>query len=137
TTADPSLREAYIDTALIIYDKVFEHFSEDEISYYDWYLSQGRFYQTYSNMIDDDAQAKSTESYLKAFELNPEKLTKLGNGYYVQSILQGLVKQEEKEKALSVIEKSEPYASEQLQNFYDRTRQRLFDSPEEQIAFLE
>ncbi|HET6527933.1 MAG TPA: hypothetical protein VFG39_04205, partial [Balneolaceae bacterium] len=136
TTADPSLREAYIDTALIIYDKVFEHFSKDEISYYDWYLSQGRFYQTYSEMVEN-AQAKAAESYLKAFELNPEKLTKLGNGYYIQSILQGLVSQNKKEKALSIIKKSEPYASTQLQNFYDDIRQRLFDSPEEQIAFLE
>lgn len=136
TTADPSLREAYIDTALIIYGKVFEHFSKDEISYYDWYLSQGRFYQTYSGMVED-AQAKAAESYLKAFELNPEKLTKLGNGYYIQSILQGLVSQNKKEKALSVIKKSEAYASAQLQNFYDDIRQQLFDSPEEQIAFLE
>ncbi|HEX6983126.1 MAG TPA: hypothetical protein VF181_10230 [Balneolaceae bacterium] len=136
TTADPSLREAYIDTALIIYDKVFDHFSKDEISYYDWYLSRGRFYQTYSSMVEN-AEAKSTEDYLKAFELSPEKLTKLGNGYYVQSILQGLVSQNEKEKALGVIKKSEPYASSQLQGFYDDIRQKLFDSPEEQIAFLE
>lgn len=136
TIANPSVREAYIDTALIIYDKVFEHFSKEEISYYDWYLNRGRFYQTYSGMIEN-AEAKATEDYLKAFKIAPEKLTKLGNGYYIQSILQGLVANNKKEQALSVIKKSEPYASSQLQSFYDDIRQKLFDSPKEQIAFLE
>lgn len=136
TVADPSLREAYVDTALMIYDKVFDKYSKDEISYYDWYLNRGRFYQTYSGMIEN-ATAKAAEDYLKAFDINPEELTKLGDGYYIQAILQGLVADNKKQKALSIIKKSEPFASEKLKSYYDEIRQKLFDSPKEQIAFLE
>lgn len=43
----------------------------------------------------------------------------------------------EKEQALAIVKEAEPWASQQLQDYFDKVRNRLFDSPEERITFLE
>lgn len=132
---DPSLKEAYVDTALIIYDKVFDNFSEDQIDYYSWHLRKGRFYQTHSGIIDN-ATEKAGGEYRKSFELNPEELIALGDGYYVRVIIQGLMSAGKKDEALSIIDEAEPHAGPQLKEYFTEARNDLFDTPEERIAFL-
>lgn len=133
---DPSEREAYLDTALIIFDKVFEEFSEDEIDFFDWHLKKGRFYQEHSDFIDN-AQGKAAEEYLKLYDLDPQKLTEAADGYYVQALIQNLVAEGQKDKALSIIETTTPHANEKTIGYFDQVQDRLFDSPTERIAFLE
>lgn len=138
TKTDPSVREAYIDSAAMIYDKVFETFSKDEIDYYQWYLSQGSFYRQNQDFIDNAIQ-KQTAAYAKAFKLDPVKTAKAADGYYVKVMLQNLAdngSEEAKKEALAIIDKVEPTAGEALQNYFDKIRTELFDTPEEQMAFL-
>ncbi|NIT60641.1 MAG: hypothetical protein GWN00_31900, partial [Aliifodinibius sp.] len=50
---DPTLKEAYVDTALLIFDRAFEKFSEDADAKFDWYIKRGRMLQTHSDLLDN------------------------------------------------------------------------------------
>lgn len=133
--SDPSLKEAYVDTALMIFDRVFENFSEDEINYYDWHLKRGRFYQSHSDQIDN-ATDKAAEEYKKSFDMNPEEFTELGDGYYVRVIVRSLSSAGKKDEALSIIDEAEQYAGPELREYFTDARDDLFDTPEERMTFL-
>lgn len=132
---DPTLRSAYLDTTDMIFEKVFNNIEEGQFDEYKWHFDRGRFYQENSDYIDD-AMTKAAEEYKQAFELKPEEFTKLADGYYVQIMVQELVSEGRKDEALSAIEQASPYANEKLISYFDNTRNKLFDSPEERIAFL-
>lgn len=133
---DPTVREAYLDTALTIYDKVFEKYSADQIDYYDWHMNRGRFFQSHSDYIDN-AMNKAAADYLEAFNLKPEEFTKNGEGYYMQVMIQNMVSNGEKDKVLALLKETESFAPTKLKNYYDKVRNQLFDSPKERITFLE
>lgn len=132
---DPSLRSAYLDTTDMIFDKVFNNIDELTFEEYEWHFDRGRFYQENSDFIDD-AMTKASEEYMSAFELKTEEFTQLADGYYTQVMVQQLVSDGNKDAALSVIEQASPHANEKLISYFDNTRDKLFDSPEERIAFL-
>ncbi|WP_372634573.1 tetratricopeptide repeat protein [Fodinibius sp.] len=131
---DPSLAEAYTDTALTIFDKVYETYGDD-LDAYEWAVRRGRFYESHSDRIED-AATKAAAEYKKAFDLKPEEFTKMGDGYYVQSMLRDLISQDKKEEALAIIDEAEPYAPEKLNEYFSKARNKLFDTPEERITFL-
>ena len=133
---DPSLRSAYLDTTQIIFDKVFSELKKDEFNAFEWHFKRGRFYQANSDFIEN-AMGKAAEEYKKAFELKPEEFTKMGDGYYTRVMLQQLVSEGNKDLALKYINQAEPYASDKLKSYFDDTRNQLFDSPQERLAFLE
>ena len=134
---DPGTRSAYLDTAQVIFNKVYEEFGEDEINMYEWKFKEARFLQENSDFIENGMQ-KAYQIYLDLFEQNPKQFTEAGDGYYVQVTLQNLVSDGKKDQALAIIEKAEPHAPNQkLLSFFDTIRNKLFDSPEERIAFLE
>lgn len=135
STEDPSLAEAYADTALTIFDNISEKYG-DELNTYDWAVRKGRFYESNSDHIDD-ASSKAAAEYKKAFDEKPEEFTNMNDGYYVQSMLRNLISQEKKDEALAIIEEAEPYAPEKLEEYFNSARNELFDSPDERIAFLE
>lgn len=135
-TTDPSARSAYIDTALTIYADAFETFTEEEIDYYEWHLNRGRFYQEYQDNIDNGLN-KAYEEYEKAFELNPEQLVQASDGYYIQILLSNYVNDEERDKALAMIETVEPMASPALMENINKVRNELFSDPAERVGFLE
>lgn len=132
---DPALAEAYADTALMIFDKIEQKYG-DSLNKFEFAIDKGRFYQSHSNAIAN-APEKAAEQYMKAFELQPEKFTKMADGYYVQALVQSLMSEDKKDKALAIIDKAEPYASSKLKDYFSSARNKLFDSPEERIAFLE
>lgn len=134
--SDPSLSAAYIDTASIIYADAFETFTEEEIDYFEWYLNRGRFYQEHQETIENGLD-KAYEDYEKAFELNPEKLVQAADGYYIQILLSNYVNNEERDKALEMIETVEPMASPSLTESINQVRNDLFSDPEERVGFLE
>jgi tetratricopeptide (TPR) repeat protein len=134
--SDPSLRSAYIDTALAIFDDAFATFDEGTIDHYTWYFNRGRFHQEHQSQIRGGMD-KAYEDYLKAFELDPEKLTQAGDGYYIQIMLSNFVSQNEREKALEMIEIVEPFAGASLTRNIEEVRDGLFRDPEERIGFLE
>lgn len=133
---DPALKEAYVDTALIIFDKALQKFPDDKLNLYDWYIMRGRLYQTHSSYVDS-ASMKAAKDYFKAFKINPKEFTNFGDGYYMKVMLQEFVGAGKKDQALSIMKQAEQYASESLQSFFNEQRNKLFDSPEEQMAFLE
>lgn len=133
---DPSRRSAYLDTALIIFDKTFSELGKDQISMFDWRFQQGRFYQEHADFIDNGL-SRAYSAYEELFQMNQERFVKLGEGYYAQITVQNLVSNGEKDKALQMIEAAEPHASEKVRSYFDQVRNQLFDSPKERIAFLE
>jgi len=133
---DPSQKAAYADSALALFDEALKKFSDEEIDKFEWELDKGRFLQSNANLIEDGL-AKAYAQYEKVFDMATEELTKLSDGYYVQIMLSNKVAKGEKDEALAMINKAEPYASEKLKEFFDNTRNDLFDSPEERITFLE
>lgn len=135
-TSDPSLSSAYIDTASNIYANAFETFTEEEIDYYEWHFNRGRFYQEYQDDIDDGLD-KAYEEYEKAYELNPEKITQSSDGYYIQILLSNYVDNEERDKALAMIDEVEEMASSSLKDQINKVRNELFSDPEERVGFLE
>lgn len=135
-SSDPSLQEAYVDTALIIFDNAFEKYGDDEDFVYDWKIKEGRFYQTHSSIVSN-AMEQAAESYREAYKVKPEEFTQRGDGYYMRIMLEEMINQGMKDEALDIINKTEQYAPESLVDYYDDARNELFDSPEERIAFLE
>lgn len=133
---DPSLRSAYLDTTQIIFEKVFTELDTTKYDQFNWHLDYGRYFQQNSNFIDN-AMVQAAEQYQKAFDENPEKFTKLAEGYYVQVMIQQMSSDGKKDQALNYIDKASPYAGEKLSSFFDSQRNQLFDSPEERITFLE
>ncbi|WP_138430890.1 tetratricopeptide repeat protein [Fodinibius saliphilus] len=133
---DPSLKEAYLDTALTISDKMFEKYPDAKDDHYSWYISRGRLYQKFASVLDN-ASVKAAENYKKAFDLKYEEFTNYGNGYYIQVMLQEMIGQNKKDEALAVMKKAEPYASEKVKDAFNKMRNQLFDSPKERLTFLE
>lgn len=136
-TSDPTIRDAYLDSSIQLYNQVFEIFPDE--SYFDeyrWVFNQGRFYQTYASHIDNGMN-KAYENYERLFELDPQRTTETANGYYVQITLQHLVRRGHRERALKMMEIAEPYAGDDLKRFFDDTRNDLFSDPKERITFLE
>src|SRR5699024_6105896 len=138
-STDPAQKKTYIDSVQIIYDKVFSNFSDDEIDHYQWYINQGRFYRQNADFIDG-GKSKAIEAYSKAFEMNAEKMTTSSEGYYVRVLLRELAQDgsdEAQKQAQAIIKKAEPFANDDLKEYFDKVRGSIFDSPKEQIAFLE
>lgn len=133
---DPSLEEAYVDTALIIYEKMFDKYSDSESDLYSWHINRGRMYQSHSNVIDN-AAVKASEDYYEAFKLRPEEFVNYGDGYYMKVMLQEMAGEGQKDQALAVMKKAEQYANENLKSYFNNIRNKLFDSPEERLTFLE
>jgi len=134
--ADPSMRSAYIDTALAIYADAFETFDEEEIDLYRWHFNRGRFYQEHQNVIRGGMD-RAYEDYEKAYELDPERFIQAGDGYFVQVLLNHYVSQNMRDEALAIIEVAEPIAGPQLAQVLEEVRDGLFTDPEERIGFLE
>lgn len=133
---DPTLKEAYVDTALLISEKAIEKYAEDDMAVFDFHIKRGRILQTHVGIVDN-ASAKAAQEYLKAFELDPEGFTQKSKGYYMKIMMQELVGEGKKDKALAIIKKAEPYASSSIKDYFDEVRNDLFESPEERITFLE
>jgi tetratricopeptide (TPR) repeat protein len=133
---DPTVRSTYLDSALHVFDVAFETFGDEkEFDNFDWQLKKARFYQQNKDHISN-AMSKAIDLYMELYKQNPERFTKRGEGYYVQVVLQQLISNGEKDQALSLIKKTEPYASEKLLSYYDSVRGRLFDTPQQRIDFL-
>jgi hypothetical protein len=136
TFEDPTKRSAYLDSAEAVFDLAYNTYNEDEIDQFDWHYKQGRFYQGNADYIDG-GMGKAYEQYAKLVELNPERAASIGKGYYVQILAQNYVNRSEKEKALELMKKTEPYANQKTIDYYDKLRNQLFDDPAERITYLE
>lgn len=132
---DPSLREAYLDSALQMYDRVFALFDEDEIDKYRWYFNRGRFFQEHSDYISN-AYQQALDDYETMFNMDPQRATEAGNGYYVQIMVQNYARRNQADRAFSLINEAEPYADDDLREYFAETRNELITDPDERIELL-
>lgn len=134
--SDPSMRSAYLDTALIVYEDAFETFDENQIDRYEWHFNRGRFYQENQSQLSgglDSAYA----NYERAYELDAERFVQAGDGYYIRILLNDYISNDDRDKALQVMDDVEPMASQNLLDAIEDLRNDLFTNPEERIEFLE
>ncbi len=132
---DPALREAYLDSSLQMFDRVFALFTEEEIDKYRWHFNRGRFYQSNSDYIQNAFQL-ALKSYEEMFRLDPKRATESGGGYYVQLIVQSYARQNDRENAFTIINEAEPFADENTRDFFAQTRNELITDPGERIELL-
>ena len=135
--SDPTMKSAYLDTALIIFEDAFETFDGEEgFERYAWHFNRGRFLQENQSNIRNGLD-RAYEEYIRAFELDPERLVQAGDGYYIQILLNNFVSNNDRDAALAMIDIAEPLAGPSLANAIDQVRDGLFSDPEERLAFLE
>ncbi len=132
---DPSEKEAYIDTALALFEESFELFAETPEEEFELYQRRGRYFLENYNAIDDGLQ-KAYQDFEAMFELDPERTTTTANGYYIRVTVDNMVRQSRKDEVIAMIETATPFASPEIQTFFDETLEKLFDAPEERIEFF-
>ncbi len=135
-TEDPETRRAYLDTALMIFDQAVSTLKNAgvQVDEFEWTLDKGRFIQAHQEDLPD-LQDQVLDLYMKAFEMDPERL----DGYYARYIVAELVRRGEKEKAVEFMDKAEPYFKDDPETlaYFDQVRNTLFTTPEERMEFLE
>ncbi|MFO7845587.1 MAG: hypothetical protein R6V27_03425 [Balneolaceae bacterium] len=134
--SDPSLKEAYLDSALYVFQDALDTFDEDEIDQFEWKFNMAQFYQRHSDNLDggmDQAYAL----YEELFETDPGRLSEAADGYYSRILLQKYVDDGERQKALDMIDIIEPLAGPDLKEAISDARDEIFSDPEERIEFLE
>jgi hypothetical protein len=104
---DPSEKEAYIDSALALYEESFELFAETPEEEYELYQRRGRYFLENYNAIDDGLQ-KAYADFEAMFELDPEKTTTIASGYYIRVTVDNMVRQDRKDEVIAVIETATP-----------------------------
>lgn len=133
--SDPSEKEAYLDSAITLYNESFDLFAETEEDKYELYQRRGRFFLENYNNIDNGLQ-RAYADFEKLFELDPEKTTKMADGYYVRIVADNMSRDSErKTELLGMIETAMQFASPDLTSALEEIQKKLFNSPEERIEF--
>lgn len=133
--SDPSLREAYVDSALIMYDRALAIFDQDEIDHYQWRFNRARFIQ--SNMSNiDDGRRLTLQEYSELYDLDQEKFIASGDGYFINYLVSEKVVFDQRDEAIALMNEAEPMAPQNVRDHFETVRNDLFSSPEERIGFL-
>ncbi len=131
---DPSIREAYIDTALSLFEEQFTLFTDEEVDKYELYQDRGRYLlENYQNI--DGGLNMAYGDFKAMFDMDVEKTTLLGEGYYVRVVIDDLVRKGEKDMVISMIDQATAYAGLELSTYFDDTLESLFNTPEERLEF--
>jgi tetratricopeptide (TPR) repeat protein len=131
---DPSIREAYIDTALSLFEEQFTLFTDEEVDKYELYQDRGRYLlENYQNI--DGGLNMAYGDFKAMFDIDVEKTTLLGEGYYVRVVIDDLVRKGEKDVVISMIDQATAYAGLELSTYFDDTLESLFNTPEERLEF--
>lgn len=133
--SDPTLKTAYYDSALTLYNKVFTMFSSNDIDVFDWHLQRGRFYQSHSDFLQSGIDSANVD-YMDDFNTNPKRMTQMGKGYYVQLLVNYLVSNGEKDKAVALMKKAQPFANQETKDYFAKVSNQIFSTPTERIAYL-
>jgi tetratricopeptide (TPR) repeat protein len=133
---DPTEITNYLERAENTFKAVFSTFEEGEIDEFNWHLRMGRFYHENHEQMSatmDNAIA----SYEKLYEMDPQRFSDEGDGFFARVLLMDYASKGENEKAFEMIDEVEQYASLELQGTIDEVRESMFDGPEERIEFIE
>lgn len=134
--SDPTVRMEYYTKVQELFRRVNEVFDADEIDGFQWKITKGTFFQ--QNYASIPGALDSTyAAYQEAFDLDFQRLASISDGYYVRLLIDNYTAKRMKDQAFAVIDKVEGVASPGLMAVIDEARNKLFDSPEERIGFLQ
>lgn len=132
---DPSLKKAYLDSALAVFDTAPATMKEQGIEFDEliWTINKGRFIQ--NNPELQDRINEVPEIYRKAYQIDPSRV----EPYYLQVIIRDYVSKDQKQEAVDFMDEIEPRVAEDadMMNFITEVRNSLFRTPAERLAFLE
>lgn len=131
--SDPSVKEAYLDTVITLFDNKMELHADDENEVYSIHQQKGRFYLANYSLIENGLANAYSEFY-EMFKLDAEKTTEIADGYFLRVMLDDLVSKKRKEDAQEVIDEASKYASGELLDYINKKQVEILGSPEEQIA---
>jgi len=132
--SDPSEREAYLDTAQILFSEMLNDFSE-EVDKYELLQRRGRFYLENYNYIEDGLQ-KAYADFEAMFGLDVEKTTTLADGYYIRVMIDNMSRDDSrKSELIETIDAATPFANPDILAFFDEMLNDAFSSPEERLEF--
>ena len=135
TQKDPSMKTAYLDSAIQMYDLMLETFTNEEYSHFKIHRDRGRFFQKNSDFIENSSD-KAYNDYEKMIYLDPKEATEQADGYYVQVTLTNMVGKGRKDDALKLINTARPFANDNLLTFFSEQENKLFKGAQERIEFL-
>lgn len=137
-TSDADMQRAYLDTALVLFDEAVPRLTElgATIDENEWLRNKGRFIQKNAEPLED-LQGDVGALYRQVFDGSPDLLSPLA--YYVNVIVATYARDDEKDMAVEFLESVEEGHSDdaEVMDVVSSWRDRLFDSPEERMAFLE
>ncbi len=133
--SDPSLREAYVDSALIMYDRALSIFTEEEIDHYQWKFNRARFIQSNMRSIDD-GRIMTMQEYRNLLELDAERFVESGDGYFIKYLVSEKVANGYRDEAIAIMNNTQPIVSSDVVSHFNEVRSELFRSPEERIDFI-
>lgn len=133
--SDPSLKEAYVDSALIMYDRALAIFDQDEIDHYQWRFNRARFIQRNMSSIQDGRRL-TLQEYDELYKLDSEKFINTSDGYFINYLVSEKVVFDQEAEAIVIMNESEPMAPQNVRDHFDSIRNDLFSSPEDRIGFL-
>lgn len=132
---DDELKKAYLDSALYMFEWAFDIFDENEIDQFRWVMNRGRFYQEYSDFYEN-AMDHAFRDYELLMEMDIERATESGDGYYVQIVLDNMLESGRSDEVIEWIERAEPYSGQNLQSHFAELRDEIFSEPEERVEWL-
>jgi tetratricopeptide (TPR) repeat protein len=132
---DPIIREAYVDSALVLYDRALAIFDETEIDHFRWRFDRARFIQINQGRIEDGRRVTKQE-YLELYQTDPARLAELADGYYVSYLVREMLTFEMRDEAIQLMLDAEQYAEAPLLSEFNEIRGSIFRSPEERIDFV-
>ncbi len=131
--SDPSEREAYLDTAQILFQEMFDDFSDEQVDKYKLLQNRGRFYLENYRYISDGLQLAYSD-FEAMFKMNPERTTTLADGYYIRVMVDNISRNEaRKDELITIIEEASPFANPNILQFFDEKLDEAFSSPEERL----
>ena len=133
--SDPSLREAYVDSALIMYDRAIAIFDEDEIDHYQWKFNRARFIQSNMRAIEN-GRIVTMEEYNALFELDPQRFIDSGDGYFIMYLVSEKITNGFRDEAIQIMNEAQPMSPQNVVDFFQDTREDLFSDPDERIVFI-
>lgn len=135
---DADTKRQHLDSALEIFDTAVGKLQEAniEVNEHEWTFNKGRFIQK-NNEVLDDLQGGVGELYRSVYDNEPERLNPLS--YYVNVIITTYARDDQKDLAIEFMDDVESsFGSDgDAMGILSNWRDRLFDSPEERMTFLE
>ena len=137
-TEDATMKRSYLDTALVYFDEAPVTLTDAgaDFSEHEWLRNKGRFIQHNAEVLDD-MQSEAAGLYHQVFNGDPTLLEPLG--FYVNTVVATYARDDMKNEAVTFMDDVEAQfgSDQEVADVLASWRERLFDSPEERMSFLE